>query len=257
VTSKQNPYEEQLRNAIALWKNNQGSEASKATAALIQSNPNRWEGYGLAGAIEKAQNKLSEAKAAYQRALSLAPDDAKPQIMAAMQQIDSQPIGNLKTQDKGPSLEVTMKFIQDKLNDVGPMNFAVYVHADGKGYLVQHKVALSNVVADAETCHINYRKEEVQPGALTSLNENSFYLVQVADIQVMTYDQEVKEIDTSKGHTDWTERADPALFVMKVNRKDKAVNRFFFYSEDLANRVAKAMTHAVELCGGGDETEPF
>jgi hypothetical protein len=27
-----------------------------------------------------------------------------------------------------PSLEETMKLIQDKLNDVGPMNFAEYIH---------------------------------------------------------------------------------------------------------------------------------
>jgi hypothetical protein len=86
-------YEQQLKNAMALWKNNQVSEASSAVAALIKSDPNRWEGYGLAGAIEKAQNKLPEAKAAYQRALGVAPDSVKPQITQAIQQIEAE-MGN-------------------------------------------------------------------------------------------------------------------------------------------------------------------
>lgn len=75
---------------MALWKNNQVPDASKATAALIKSDPSRWEGYGLAGAIERAQNKVAEAKAAYQRALSLAPDNVKPQIEQAIQEIESE-----------------------------------------------------------------------------------------------------------------------------------------------------------------------
>jgi len=29
------------------------------------------------------------------------------------------------------------------------------------------------------------------------------------------------------------------------------------FDEDFANRLAKAMLHAVELCGGGSQPEPF
>jgi hypothetical protein len=31
---------------------------------------------------------------------------------------------------------------------------------------------------------------------------------------------------------------------------------FYFLDEDVANRIAKAMVHAVELCGGGNK-DPF
>lgn len=88
--SHTSPYDEQLKNAIALWKNNQVLEASRAAAALIQMNSNRWEAYGLAGAIEKAQNRLPEAKAAYERALTLAPGSIRPQIAQAIQQIEAE-----------------------------------------------------------------------------------------------------------------------------------------------------------------------
>jgi hypothetical protein len=83
-------YDEQLKNAMVLWKNSQVSETIKAVAALIKADPNRWEGYGLAGVIERAQNKLPEARAAYQRALDLAPDAVKPQLMQAIQGIEAQ-----------------------------------------------------------------------------------------------------------------------------------------------------------------------
>jgi len=83
-------YEQQLRDAMKLWKNNQVAEASNAVLALIKSDPNRWEGYGLAGAIEKAQNKLPDARASYERALTLAPDSVKPRITQAIQQIETE-----------------------------------------------------------------------------------------------------------------------------------------------------------------------
>jgi hypothetical protein len=34
------------------------------------------------------------------------------------------------------------------------------------------------------------------------------------------------------------------------------MNMFSFSDVDLANRVAKAMVHAIELCGGGNK-DPF
>lgn len=81
-------YDEQLKLAMADWKNNKAEEAIEIAAKLIKSDPKRWEGYGLAGAIERAMNNVPEAKAAYQRALDLAPAGDKPQIRQAMQEIE-------------------------------------------------------------------------------------------------------------------------------------------------------------------------
>jgi protein TonB len=85
-------YYEQLRMAETLWKSNNVAGAEISTAKLIKLDPNRWEGYGLAGAIESAQNRLPEAKAAYGRALELCPDNVKPIILQAMQAITTAPV---------------------------------------------------------------------------------------------------------------------------------------------------------------------
>jgi hypothetical protein len=48
----------------------------------------------------------------------------------------------------------------------------------------------------------------------------------------------------------------PPATVLKVQFPHGDFNAFFFTDADLADRVAKAMTHAIELCGGGNK-EPF
>ncbi len=65
------------------------AEGRKATTSLISEYPNRWEPYGLAGRILRLQNQLGLAKSAYQKALRLAPDDLKPQLVAVLQKIDA------------------------------------------------------------------------------------------------------------------------------------------------------------------------
>jgi len=60
----------------------------------------------------------------------------------------------------GPSLAATMQFIQDKLQERGRLNFAVYTHdnADGKDYIDQYSSEASNIVADPAACSINYHR---------------------------------------------------------------------------------------------------
>ncbi|MGB7281272.1 MAG: hypothetical protein WBE13_03335 [Candidatus Acidiferrum sp.] len=63
--------------------------ASSYITSLIGGNPNRWEGYGLWGAMERKRGNTLEAEAAFKHALDLAPDDAKAQFSLALQQLDS------------------------------------------------------------------------------------------------------------------------------------------------------------------------
>jgi hypothetical protein len=47
------------------------------------------------------------------------------------------------------------------------------------------------------------------------------------------------------------------VFVLKVTSPGVASKQLYFSDETLANRVAKAMVHAAELCGAGTNREPF
>ena len=73
---------------MSLVKANRLAEARSAAAALVQSTPDRWEGYGLEGTIDEMENKPNEAKAAYQHALNLAPTDVRPQLQERLRNIE-------------------------------------------------------------------------------------------------------------------------------------------------------------------------
>ncbi len=164
-----------------------------------------------------------------------------------------------KPADEGPSLEVTMKFIQDKLSDVGALNYAAYGHdnAAGRDWTDQFKVEASRVTAEAGSCRIRYHWKTSANGTANPESEAGLLLSGVVDVTVMPMDQDLKEQATAQGHPTWNFRVDPPVFVLKVHRTDKGANVFDFFDEQMANRVAKAMVHAVELCGGGSKPEPF
>jgi hypothetical protein len=48
-----------------------------------------------------------------------------------------------------------------------------------------------------------------------------------------------------------------ATFVLKITSSGVESKQLYFSDEELANRVAKAIVHAAELCGVGADQEPF
>jgi tetratricopeptide (TPR) repeat protein len=160
----------------------------------------------------------------------------------------------------GPDLAATMQFIQDKLNSVGPMNFAANFHdsATSSDWTDQFKVAPTRVLADPSGCRIDYHWRSETNGSVRGDFDDWFYLKNVEDIVVLPLDQQQKEWNAAAGHPSWNSSVEPAVFLLKVRRADLSkTNLFHFFDEQLANRVAKAMVHAVELCGGGSQSEPF
>jgi hypothetical protein len=165
-----------------------------------------------------------------------------------------------KPKDEGPSLEVTMKFIQDKVDGVGPVNYVEYVHDNTAGNDWTNKLRgqVSNIVAVASACRIAYHWKEERNGTVASDVQGGFSLKSVGDVVIVSAEQYQKEIDTAGGHPEYSYRIDPPVFWLRVRRTDiKGSNDLPFFDEQMANRVAKAMVHAVELCGGGAKPEPF
>jgi hypothetical protein len=83
----------------------------------------------------------------------------------------------------------------------------------------------------------------------------SVSLHDVQDVVVMTAEQSWKLSYLSAGHPTWDARIDPPMFQVVAQKAGNQGNGFYFTDEDIANRVAKAMRHAVELCRGNKE--PF
>jgi hypothetical protein len=161
-----------------------------------------------------------------------------------------------KTKNEGPSLEATMKFLQDKLP--GKVNLIVYGHNSLDGSHGSHAFSseTSNVSASADRCRIDHHWLWVDNGEIGHDRDAWILLKQVREIVVMPEEELLKEIASNGGHPEMTYKADPPVFnvvVRSPGSPESPESEFDFYDEGLARRVAKALQHAVELCGGGHQ----
>jgi hypothetical protein len=161
----------------------------------------------------------------------------------------------------GPSLAVTMQFIQDKMNEQGKINYTLNTHDNSNGEdwpVYQIGIEVTNVVADPATCRITWHKVTTNGGKVGMNKDLSLDLRNVLTFEVRTSTYEAKMEDTANGHPELDKRQNPPYFAVTARLKGNTETPLFFSSEEMANRIAKAMVHAVELCGGGqNKPEPF
>lgn len=152
----------------------------------------------------------------------------------------------------GPSLAETMQTVQSKLNEQGKMSWTTHYHdsADNTNWIYQFVFEANKVVVDASTCTIAYHYTIVRDGTQISDSDASFSLHDVQDLTLITGDERQNKNDTAAGHPTWSAKVDPPVFDLIVKAKENAEFYFFFFDGDVANRVTKALGHAVELCGG-------
>ena len=202
-----------------------------------------------------------------------------------------------KPADSGPSLEVTMKFIQDKMNEHGTVGFVLTSPGGTNDVFSREYVLVSDVVADSSTCTLHAKTKDthqVQGAGETPLwvdgkpyNGHQEWLIAsttpfkaVDSITVESAQDARNRGFAEMAHPELTVAYTPAVFalVLKGTKKDAfsfhqvwkvgerppessdhtdKENAFIFRDEETANRVAKAMQHAVEVCGGGSQPEPF
>jgi hypothetical protein len=156
--------------------------------------------------------------------------------------------------DNGPSLAVTMQFIQDSMNAQGTISYALYTH-DGSNNsdwpVYQITIGVTNVIADPATCHITWHKVTTNGG---KVGINGDFLLDLRNVQsfvLRTSTEEAKVEDNANGPNSITKTQVPPYFVVTARSAGNTETPFFFKDEDTRDLVAKALTHAMELCGGG------
>jgi hypothetical protein len=158
---------------------------------------------------------------------------------------------------EGPSLEVTMKFIEDKLGSIGPVNYVIYGHDNTDGSDWTHKVSTkqTSLRAGMQGCRIDFHFWLKTDEEVTIDQDSGILFKDVQEVVVKTREQAMKEVDAKNGHPEWSSRVDPPVFVLLAKWRN-GQTYFLLNDESLAHRLAKAMVHAVELCGGGSK-DPF
>jgi hypothetical protein len=184
----------------------------------------------------------------------------------------------------GPSLEVTLKFIQDKVNQQGSI---VYVESwnnavSGTSSPAKESSVETHVVAVDPAGGLSLQQtykslDSTQSGTRTATGTWQMQFKDVEKLEVLNSvdfkhrksPQMVFQNDppyfevlvhlvpgkTVQNHTVRVESKDNG----KTTESDDNIGEFVlhFRDQETADRVAKAMIHAVELCGGGSKPEPF
>jgi hypothetical protein len=161
------------------------------------------------------------------------------------------------TATSGPSLQETLTFIEDKLNAQGPVNWIATTQntvAGTSGQPVQNSYQISGVTGDPGACFLKYHSKHVS-GGKPSEADSAINLRRVEKIQVMGLQEAGATEYARGGHPELVESISPAAYDLVIADAANRTWHFPSADQDLANRVAKAMLHAVELCGGGKE--PF
>ncbi|MGA3161548.1 MAG: hypothetical protein ABSC77_10045 [Terracidiphilus sp.] len=155
----------------------------------------------------------------------------------------------------GPSLAETMQFIQEKLNGIGKVSYVdvFYAAVDGTTAENTYTDEISNVVADPSQCHISYHRKAIQNGKTYRDKENEFSMRDVQEIVVKPLEQFETESAVNNGITNVSITTRPPMTILEARLPHDMTYTFRFADADHADRVAKAMLHAVELCGGGNK----
>jgi hypothetical protein len=181
---------------------------------------------------------------------------------------------------EGPSLEVTMRFIQDKLNSQGEVT---YSRSDGVGPSAgrsSHWTQLTkDAIADPTSCTLKATLEE------RTVNGHTFSYLQVgtmsASFQGLTAITVQDHGDSLRTTRAYQPVVTPPVFELTIKAQEvpfkskqalqfrvagapsgadyfkgvsEAIVTFVFRNEDTANRVANAMVRAQNLCGSSTQS---
>jgi hypothetical protein len=178
-----------------------------------------------------------------------------------------------------------MKFIQDKMNDQGTVGYVMT--SSTFGGLSRRHYLISDAVADASSCtlHVTEKTTGSQEQAGTpnfdweDVVTSISLLRDVDSIEVESFQDHANRQSAEAAHPEITHSVTPTVYGLFLNATKNgafslhsAIRRskeppeisdrmmkqiiFTFRDEHAADRIAKAMTHAVEICGGGSK-EPF
>jgi hypothetical protein len=135
-----------------------------------------------------------------------------------------------------------MRFIEEQLGSIGPVNYVAYFHDSKTGRNTNgFREQAAEVKANVPCCRIDYR--------MYFKSAKSFILKCLREIEVYPREQQLKEENAESGHPEWKARTEPSVFVLRVESTNVLPDSLLFFDESAAHRVAEAMVHAAELCG--------
>ncbi len=151
-----------------------------------------------------------------------------------------------------PSLAETAGFIRDRVAEVGPLAYTGHLHdsADNTDWSNSFRVEASNVTVDPGNCAISFHWRTSTDGATAQDFESGLPFGDFVGVRVTSMEEDINRLSAKAGHPTWTARVDPPLWVVTATQRNGSTNSVDFRDHETADRVARAIAYATELCGG-------
>jgi hypothetical protein len=202
-----------------------------------------------------------------------------------------------KPADSGPTLAATMQFIQEKLSEKGRTGWAETLSNQPgiirRSFtqltdVMADPAACTLYTTEATDKTIELPKGKVlKPGGPLTADDLQTHTVETDTISFKQAEKVTvekmqnlrNEVFADAAHPDVTATVTPEVFYLKLSAsnavfsihhsitkgtqapveddKNSKFDGYIFGDEESANKVAKAMIHAMELCGGGAKKELF
>lgn len=214
--------------------------------------------------INAATPRSERIKREYHRVKSLLTNIAVLVVATTSLPVLSAPPVSPKQTRSQPSLDETLRFIQERLSSIGTIGFTASVLTSTDQSMTSHRsiYELSTVEVSTTHCGMKYHYHRVIDDGKPADVDMTIPFGIVERIQVEPVEQFLTKDNSSAGHPEWiVTNTQPQTMVLRFMTREKApfwVGWAAFYLQDrvLTDRVARALTRAVELCGGGNK-DPF
>src|SRR5438270_2500169 len=150
-----------------------------------------------------------------------------------------------------PGLDETLSYISDQIAQQGESELTINNVDPATGQTwANHSTQLgSNFSTDPAHCQINFHWRTSDNGSVSFDGDGGVPFRQLDHVRVDTLDAYFARVNAGGGHSGWNTHATPAMTVVTSVRSDGVEHIFYFQDADVANHVADAMRHAMELCG--------
>jgi hypothetical protein len=157
-----------------------------------------------------------------------------------------------------PGLQDTMKFIEERLDAIGRVNYVAYRHDDRNPNshaveILSLSAEITHPRASSDGCRIDFHAWTSLGGQVTFDRDTGFALKDIREVALLPMDEKMSEANQKARRPAATYHVTPLVFAVTARSRDGHDYPFLLYQRALSIRLTRALSHAVELCGGGSE----
>jgi hypothetical protein len=165
---------------------------------------------------------------------------------ACLALLTAAPLASAQT---GPTRDASLGFIRDKMVAQGAITYSANLHdtATEQSWANSFTAEMSNVSVDVAACTISFHWKATLDGATQQDFDTAIPFPKLRTVSVVNREQEIRT-QVASDHPSWVSTVSPAVWVVTMKSAASAYV-LDFTDQDVAERVARAADHIMDLCG--------